>query len=451
MKKGNVLVSVVAMMAVLLTMAVALSAALLSSSIKIQNTYTRLAALSYAEAGINRALFAINQPDNTYVANATNGWVTDTNLKATGDTTAQGQYKVHIYPCGGTDGTSCKQIQAVGAIPNFTNPKAQRTVRIKIVGVNSTSNVSFQYGVQVDNLGTFMSNNSTIKGSIISNGLITMDNNSSIKSNAVSYNSDSTGSWIFGTGGTIWGDAWAQSFFLGPTVKGTKHNNPSSSPLPLTDPYGPTGQVTTWESQAVAGGTFSGNKVVSSNSALGPIKINGDLTVNSQVQLKLTGPVWVTGNVNIGNKAKVYLDPSYGNNSGVIVADHNTNRGDLSYGNIYLDNNAMVYGIDPNNQMTPSYTLFYSSQAQPGWFAQLVLQWTGNATIRLSNGASGGVYYAADGTISIKNGGLPRAVVCGGLTLDQNATINYDPNLANSTFANGPAGTWSITEWQILY
>jgi hypothetical protein len=90
--------------------------------------------------------------------------------------------------------------------------------------------------------------------------------------------------------------------------------------------------------------------------------------------------------------------------------------------------------------------MLFSSQTYP---ANLWPNFT-PMTVTINNGAVGGVFYTPDGSVSLGNA-QARAVVGAGLNIANNGIVNYDNNLANSTFAAGPAGKWSITEWQIMY
>ena len=405
MKKGNVLLGVVLLLSALLTIGIALSSAVLSTNIKVKRTYHRLAALSYAEGGVNRALWEINK-------NGSYATTLDNSLPG-------GQFEATVTDCG----TNCKQITSIGYVPSKVHYSAKRTIRIKINGVISNSNISFNYGVQVDELGIYADNNSTIKGSVFSNGpIVNAGKNTSITGAATSHGSNFLLSSI--TSGTIGGDARA-FFIINSTVKGTKYAgvNPGYQGMPI-----PTDQLNTtidgWEAQAEAGGI-----------------------INNNAKLEMRGTIWVSGNIYIKNGANVYLNSGYGNNSGILIADYKQDRLNFNQGRIYVNQNSVISGIDPQNPKTPSYIMLFSTQHPQSPFETFWKLWP---AITIEQNSVGGVYYSPFGSLAVKQNAQARALASAGLVLEENALVDYDAGMANSNFANGPSGKWTITEWQAL-
>lgn len=109
-------------------------------------------ALALAEAGIDKAVYQLNQ-DGSYTGE------TDTAL-------GNGTFSVSVTSID----SSNKRITATGYVPNRTDPVATRVV--KATANVGTTNVAFHYGVQVGNGGITMSNGSQINGSIYSDGSI---------------------------------------------------------------------------------------------------------------------------------------------------------------------------------------------------------------------------------------------------------------------------------------
>ncbi|MDD2658030.1 MAG: hypothetical protein PHD04_05320 [Candidatus Pacebacteria bacterium] len=110
-------------------------------------------AQALAEAGIDKAIYELNQ----------NGSYTGENNTALG---------------GGTFTTSVasidsitKNITVTSSVPNSSTPVATKTIRV--TATIDSSIVSFRYGVQVGQGGVSMSNGSTITGNLFSNGNIT--------------------------------------------------------------------------------------------------------------------------------------------------------------------------------------------------------------------------------------------------------------------------------------
>ena len=377
---------------------------------------------------MNKALWSINNT-GTYTT------VLDSTLPG-------GQFEASVTDCG----ANCKQITSIGYVPTKAKPISTRTVRIKINGVVSTSNISFKYGIQVDSLGVYIDNNATIKGSVFSNGpIVNGSKKTNITGAATSHGASFLTSSI--TDGTISGDARA-FFIIDSIVKGTKYPfvNPPYQDMPIKSAE-LNSTIDSWESAALAGGTQGTTTITGNNNQLGPKKIDGNLTISGSAKLKVTGTLWVTGNISIMNNAQVYLDSSYGTNSGVIIADHKTDRNEFHSGRIYVSQNSTISGIDPGNPKTPSYIMLFSTQQPPPPFENFWKLWP---AVTIEQNSIGGVYYAPFGSIELKQNALARALACAGLLVQENGVVDYDGGMANSSLASGPAGTWTITEWQAL-
>ncbi len=244
-------------------------------------------------------------------------------------------------------GSGTKQIDSLGDIKNY-----QR--KLKIV-LSTSYGASFNYGAQVGDGGVKMDNNSAVVGNVYSNGQILGANGASISNTAISARSNGkidnvavggngyahtiSNSTVSGlanvydlNGSTVSGNVSANSI-SNCTVSGnaiyntktscsvsgtsTSPNNsvpadPAVQGLPIS-----AGQISTWEQDAAAGGTV-GSQTISGTVYLGPKKISGNLTVNGT--LILTGTVWVMGSITINNGATIKLSPSYGSQSGVLLA-----------------------------------------------------------------------------------------------------------------------------------
>lgn len=436
MKKGSVLVAILIILSGLMTVGISLTSVVNSSSIKIQRQYKRLSALAYAEAGVNKGLWKINTGDLSY-GTGVNG-ILETDI-------AGGEYRVKVTGCPAVP--ECRYIESVGYLESEANPSAVKTVRVKVNGVQNVTTLNFNYAAQSNANQISMSNNAVIKGSAFSNGPIYMSNNSNITGNATSTGTTPTTSYI--NSGKVSGNASAFTI-TGTNVTGIKTTGvypPTQAP-----PIAPADLDTTidaFEAAATAGGVVDGDVTISgTNNTLGPTQINGNLTLTNNAQLKLTGNIWVNGNINISINSIMYLDSSFGNNSAIVIADYKANRSDWTKGKITINNNATISGTDKNNPKTPSYILMFSTQspkppAEP-------TNWTTYPAIDVSNNVHGGVYYAPYGSYRQSNVAQIRAIVANGLVLTNNAVLDYDGNWGNSGISTGPAGKWTITEWLIL-
>lgn len=316
-----------------------------------------------------------------------------------------------------------------------------RNIRTHLASGNGAS---FHYGIQSGAGGITLNNTATIVGNVFSNGPIAGANSNIIKGAAVSAGPAGAISGVHATSSayahsiqnsTIDGDAHFVSI-SGSTVAGALYpDSPdqATSSLPISD-----AQITQWENDAAAGGTYlspcpySIGVVVT----LGPQKINCDLNIYGDAVLILTGPVWVAGNINISNKAEVRLASSLGNKSVALIADKST---DLTSGSrITLSNTTEYYGSgDPN-----SYLLVISQNksAETGG---------DNAAIAISNSAGGKLLlYAGHGLIQLSNSVKLKEVTAYRININNSAEITYESGLANLLFTSGPSGGYVFDKWR---
>lgn len=107
-------------------------------------------AQALAEAGIDKAVYELNQ---------SSGYTGENNTAL-----GLGVFSVAIS----TIDSNTKRLTVTSAVPNLAHPTATRVIKAN-VAINSSA-VSFRYGVQVGQGGVSMSNNSTITGNMFSDG-----------------------------------------------------------------------------------------------------------------------------------------------------------------------------------------------------------------------------------------------------------------------------------------
>ena len=365
-------------------------------------------ALAIAEGGIDNALYQLDQ----------NGSYTG----ETGTALGAGTFTATITSVD----SNTKLIKVTGYVPNSTSPTASRTV-VAEADVN-TSVVSFHYGVQVGNGGITMGNGSVINGGIYSGGGI---------SGGGTITGDATASGNSNlTGVTVNGNATAHTmnncvvgknatYNAGSTncvVSGTQYPN-SGNAADVSMPISAQ-QITDWETIAAAGGTMSGGTLSGTNT-LGPIKVNGDLTIGVNAKLTLTGPIWVNGNVTFGNNSTFNIASSVGNEGAILIADATGNT--AAKGTIYLANNMIISG----NGNAGSYPMALSTN-------------TGASAISMNNNATSIILYAPYGTVSIANGAAANQLTAYQIVMSNNSTLNYVAGLQSQSFSDGPGGSWEV-------
>jgi len=317
----------------------------------------------------------------------------------------------------------------------------ERIRKVQAVYKISTNAVSFYYGAQVGEGGMAMGNNSRIRGNIYSNGsvipakggdkgfiddtIIVAINGNRIEGLQVGKDAkahtckDSTIVRIltYVSGGSI------QNCTAGETIN-TQPNEILAKDLPI-----PQSQIDKWKNEAEGGGIISGDYTISGKITqdLGPKKITGNLLVDNNATLNITGTIWVVGNFRIDNGSTIKLDlNSYGSNSGVIVVD----------GKIKVRPNTYLRGSGEEG----SYLMLLSTNPE-------VLD-TANPAIDVDNNTDAAIFYTTQGLIVLRNKIQAREVTGYKIFLDNNAEILYEAGLEETTFSSGPGGSWEVASWK---
>lgn len=290
-----------------------------------------------------------------------------------------------------------------------------------LLGVGAT----FHYGVQSGTGGFILSNNSGVNGNIYSNGSVSGANGAFVTGSVIAVNSINR--VRIGTG--ILGDAKSPRV-TNSTVRGTLYcytgsgnNKPCNTffeaPTPknfaLTDE-----DILSWKSEAQAGGEVGGRVLSGENNTLGPVKVNGNLTLGINAKLTIAGTVWVTGNLLIENGAEAKLKETFGELDGVIVVD----------GTATLSNGSIMSG----SGVEGSYIMLLSTNS------------SANA-VDLSNNAGAVIIYAPNGGVQLNNNTAVSQLTAKNISLNNGAIIDYFQGIINAAFVGGPGGTYTINSW----
>lgn len=247
------------------------------------------------------------------------------------------------------------------------------------------------------------------------------------------------------TNATITGDAYYQTIGAS-TVSGTSYPG-SPTPPELALPIAST-TIAQWKLDAENGGVINGNcgtgGVAGCNTAsltMGPRKIIGNLLLDNNQTLTLTGVVYVTGTVRIENNATVRCHASYGTKSCMLIAD----------GSINAENNAFFQG----SGFAGSYVLLLTTKSGCVGTGTVVSGCaTNNSGINVANNVDGALFYASDSMVNITNNAYVTAVVGYKLNLDNNTQIVYDQNVLNMIFSTSGTSTisgWDVNRWSEFY
>jgi len=312
---------------------------------------------------------------------------------------------------------------------------ANRVRKIQVVYQISSDAISFHYGAQVGAGGMIMGNGSAVQGNVFSNGnvtgggtiansIIVASNGNKIEDLTVGEdamvhtckNSTIGGTLTYVSGGSV----------TNCTVGETIQSQPSQIE-PISLPISQS-QIDEWKVEAAAGGVNTNNVTISGTQSLGPIQIGTaaaprNLTVDGGATLKVTGTIYVTGNIIFNNNSKIQLDNSYGSLSGIVLSD----------GVVTVNNNTIISG----SGQAGSYILVLSTKND-----------TVNPVIDVRNNSAGAVFYTNSGLISLNNNMTAREVTGYKIQLNNNAVIQYESGLASLMFSSGPGGSWQVASWK---
>ena len=216
----------------------------------------------------------------------------------------------------------------------------------------------------------------------------------------------------------------------------TTPTTPPADPARLDMPI-PDSVIQGWKNDAASGGACVPPQCLANGDydptqcsvSLGPKKITGNLILDDNCAggqtLTLTGTVWVIGNIDISNSAKIIVSPGYGELSGVMVAD----------GTIHLSNNGTFSGSGTSG----SYLMLLTTISGGGHHG---------SAIDLHNNASGAIFYASNGMIWLHNNVNVIELTGYKIHLENNASIFYEIGLQNVGFSSGPAGGFDVRYWK---
>jgi len=382
-QNGQVLVLALTATAVMLIFSVGLITFATNGYRNSSSSYKKAEAINLAEAGVEKAIFELN---------LNSGY---TGTGGTPITLTNGQLEITVSGSGNT-----RTITSTGYVPQKTNYKSKKIVKISLSNTNNTTSSVFQYTAQAGS------------------GSITMANNSSINFKAAS-NANISG----GNGSQINGDAYAVgTISTPPAVSGQRQQNQPLLQIPAMD-------YDYWRNLAAAGGTQNGTYNISGNVNLGPKRINGNVTMSNNSNLTLTGPVYITGNFSTGNNTTIKPSDSLGSDGTVMLVD----------GTITFSNGVTV---SPNNANPKGYILF----ATPS---------TSNNAVTIGNNGSIGPIFAPNGRVTVSNNATNTCLIAKTVSLSNNATVTYDSRFATMQYTGlitailGPftatTGTWQET------
>jgi hypothetical protein len=198
--------------------------------------------------------------------------------------------------------------------------------------------------------------------------------------------------------------------------------DPAPRPLPISE-----ANIAEWEALANANGVINGNQTLgwNCNQVWGTFpnkKINGNVTVTSSCNIKFKSPVHITGNLIVDSGARVGLDESYGEQSGVIVVD----------GRVIISGAGAINGTSSAS----SNMLVLSKYLSPG--PNFL------PAIDAGGGTSSSILYAGGGNILMTGAAHLNQITAKKVILDGGAVIDYDSGVTSPFFSSGPSGSFTV-------
>jgi len=274
-------------------------------------------AVNLVEAGIDYAIWQINQnPD--YLSG---GAIEQKDF-------GPGTFEISVDH--GSPGDN-KKIKVLGYIPAWPSFNIKATAQVEITNASSTTEpVNLLYAIHSgdSNSELRISSSSQIVGDVHSNYTIcTIDNCPATPTVTINGNVSAVDNIADG---------------VNVAAPYTKTEGAPFVPLPSINHYD-------WVNEADAGANMGTTNWSGGTRELGPAKITGNLTLSNNIDLTLNGPVHITGNLILnggtgGNMAKIRLNEALGSQGTAIVVDGS--MGTFSTGGTFK--NVTIYPTSSN-------------------------------------------------------------------------------------------------------
>ena len=344
-------------------------------------------------------------------------------------------------------------------IATATGIFADFTRRLEVEVASSSSKASFLFAVQSGDGGFELEKGTEIRGlngqpgNVYSNGNLLGE----------SFSSGTTGSkvkgeaWAVGKISGLDGDTTGGVYISGNAaandlIRCRVDGNVSAPTVPTSCSYGGSYQaesapavmpmeaidIAFWKQQAAQASTWVGDCVVDNGGPsdcsgsvkrLGPVKISGNLIINSHVNLTLTGPIWVEGDLEINSNVIIAVADSLGAEGVVIVVDYPSDL--LGRGKIATDSH-VTFGQTSSG----GPAVFVSTNTDTNC--------TVSPAILVASNTATVVFSAPNGCINFSSNSFVRGVLAKKIHLSNNSVIEYDPRLASVILRTGLGG-WAVT------
>jgi hypothetical protein len=315
---------------------------------------------------------------------------------------------------------------------------------------------SFNFGLQSGTGGILMSNNSSVRGNVYSNGTVEGAGTATVFGDVISAGSSGRMESLHATG-----SAWAHNlddatidknayYFAtstrtativgGISYPGTTDQATATLPIPDT-------QVADWEADITTTGTLiastspqcaGGTYIITSDTVLGNVKIDCNLEIKktgASTEVTLTGPVWVSGNLTFSSGPTIIASSSLGLRSVQFIVDKISDR--LTSSKVSVNQSTT---FSSGNGASYILILSMNNSAETGGV---------ETAINLAQSASGQVLvYAGHGLIDMGNSISLKEVTAFKINISNGAQVIYESGLMSLLFTGGPGGGYIISSWQ---
>ncbi|MFH1046982.1 MAG: hypothetical protein V1738_01665 [Patescibacteria group bacterium] len=392
-----------------------------TSNHRIAKTFESTSAiLQTAEAGIQKALFCLNSTTGS----GCDGQFGDTYAGEDGIVFDGKTIDIVVFDADGS-----REVAATAT--DSTGESATVIVRVERAAETYTE-TAFGYALMAGTDLTLKSNAKVQNAPLYMNDDLTCDGGSRIETDVYISKPDGwiNNCLILGDAhadrigqSDISGDCYYNDIFTNSTCGGTEY---SAQPTPPEQDF-PTVDLTFWRQQASLGGYIEGNYSPADNTTLGPVVITGDLTLGNNIDVIMTGPIWVMGDLKMRTRSSLTLDSTFGELGSLVLVD-NPNGGS---GTIDLSTNTNISG-----------------SGEPGSYVVFVSTSTANPAIDIGNHAGGGLYYAPNGGIKLANNTNAIAVAGLYIEINNNSTVTYD-TVGDPSALELKIATQQLPRWEI--
>lgn len=207
------------------------------------------------------------------------------------------------------------------------------------------------------------------------------------------------------------------------TTPTTPPDDPAPGTWPISD-----GNIADWKAEAQAGTLIDGDYVLVQGQidSLGPAKITGNMILENDTHLIMTGTIWVEGLIDVKKDTQITLDENYGSNSGVIISD----------GTMHFADDANLAGSpDPD-----SFILFVVL-ATGGGHHDMAINFHSRSNVE-------GIIFVPNGGVRLHKDVHVTQLTANYIEIEADSVIEYDTGLANLNFSAGPGASWKVASWK---